>query len=308
MAKYSDPTWQGLELNDNWRSTQTIVNAFSLLRNPREKQIVAKKKFNKEPPVYILHFDKGCEMQALEKYKALCQDYHENQVVTRGVELAKELTGVNKKNSYWKNDIADSIISAALQFKKGRVKEAIDNFRWVMVDIKYPRLNFKARKEKYSELKVDYNINAEIIKLIASCCDFTLPLSEWTTSNSERLSAHFDLTEPLDLGLKKGVFTPYHKQLMSNLYSDELQKWNFSISTIHKVKGMTLDTILLFLHKNGRSISLADVEPATDFLTENQTMLYVAMSRPRHLLAIAIEKSIPIQDITTKLGDKIRLE
>lgn len=36
-------------------------------------------------------------------------------------------------------------------------------------------------------------------------------------------------------------------------------------------------------------------------------MIYVAMSRPRHLLEIAIEGTVEITKITQKLGDDIKI-
>ena len=191
--------------------------------------------------------------------------------------------------------------------KDNNIKLALDTFRSAVNDILNPKLDYKTKREKLKELKSDYNLNAEFSKLLIEFSDFNTSLTEWTKKTSERLTVLLKLTTPLDFQLKEGTFRPKHKQLMVDLFFNKKMKWSFPISTIHKVKGMTLDTILLFLHKDGHSISLKDITPSNGILTEKQTMIYVAMSRPRHLLAIAIEDTVEIKKINEKLGDDIKI-
>jgi DNA helicase-2/ATP-dependent DNA helicase PcrA len=308
MNKYSDPEWQGLDLGDNWRSTKKIIETYSRLRNLTDKTIIARNKSEIEHPIYILTFEKDNEKQALEKYKKLCICYKDNRVVTRGVELSDKLNEISKNpNDYWKNSLGLKIITSVIHMKDNNIKLALDTFRSAVNDILNPKLDYKTKREKLKELKSDYNLNAEFSKLLIEFSDFNTSLTEWTKKTSERLTVLLKLTTPLDFQLKEGTFRPKHKQLMVDLFSNKKMKWSFPISTIHKVKGMTLDTILLFLHKDGHSISLKDITPSNGILTEKQTMIYVAMSRPRHLLAIAIENTVEIKKINEKLGDDIKI-
>lgn len=306
INKYSDSEWQGLDLSDNWRSTKRIIETYSLLRNSTDETIIARNISNIEHPIYILTFEKDNEKQALEKYNKLCLCYKDNRVVTRGVELSDKLNEISKTpNDYWKNPLGLKIINSIMLLKANNIKSAIDVFRSVINDILYPKLNYKEKREKLIELKSDYNLNAEFSKLLIEFSNFDFTLAEWTKKTTERLTLFLKLSKPLDFQLKEGTFSPKHKMLMSDLFFDEKMKWSFPISTIHKVKGMTLDTILLFLHKDGHSISLKDIALSNGILTEKQTMIYVAMSRPRHLLAIAIEDTVDKKKITEKLGDNI---
>lgn len=308
MSKYSDPEWQGLDLSDNWRSTTKIIEAYSLLRNSTDETIIARNRSDIEHPIYILTFEKDNEKQALEKYNKLCICYKDNRVVTRGVKLSDKLNEISKNpNDYWKNPLGLKIIHSIIFLKKNNIKSAIDAFRSVINEILYPKLNYKEKREKLKELKSDYNLNAVFSKLLIEFSDFNFTLAEWTKKTTERLTIFLKLATPLDFQLKEGTFKPKHKKKMSDLFSNEKMKWSFPISTIHKVKGMTLDTTLLFLHKDGHSISLKDITPSNGILTEKQTMIYVAMSRPRHLLAIAIEDTVEIKKITEKLGNHIKI-
>lgn len=305
MDKYSDSQWQGLELSDNWRSTQIIIDTYSLLRNPTDEKIVVKSKFENEFPIYILRFEKGKEIQALEKYNDLCKSYKFNHVVTRGVDLSVKLNGNSDNENYWKNLLAEKIIQSIFYIKKGNIKHGIDSFRLGIINHINPQLSYKEKKVKIQELKSNYELNSKLNLLLSEFLDFSITLSDWTTKTSNRITEVFNLKMPLDLELKQGIYSPFHKKLMSEIFVDKSTKWNFPITTIHKVKGMTLDTILLFLHKNGHSISISDIFPSCGNLTDNQTMIYVAMSRPKYILAIAIEDTVNTIEITNKLGDKI---
>lgn len=308
MSKYFDPEWQGLDLNDNWRSTKKIIEAYSHLRNITDKAIIAKNKSEIEHPIYILTFEKDNEKQALEKYNKLCICYKNNRVVTRGTELSDKLNDISKNpNDCWKNSLGLKIITSIVYMKDNNIKLALDIFRSAINDILHPKLDYKTKREKLKELKSDYNLNAEFSKLLIEFSNFNFTLAEWTKKTTENLSVFLKLPTTLDFQLKEGAFRSKHKKLMSDLFSNEKIKWSFPISTIHSVKGMTLDTILLFLHKDGHSISLKDITPSNGVLTEKQTMIYVAMSRPRHLLAIAIENTVEITKITEKLGDDIKI-
>lgn len=308
MDKYFDSNWLGLDLSDNWRSTQKIINIYSRLRKSTDENILAKIKSEIEHPIYILTFKPDMEIQALEKYNELCLCYKHNQVVTRGIKLSEKLSGVSEnKDIFWKNDLASKIIDSIAYLEKGNMKLAIDTFRWSIVNLVYfnEKLNYKEKREKLKELKNDYHLNSELNQLLIEFSDFNVTLAEWTLKTSERLTVFFALKKPFDFELKRGAFSSKHKKLMIDLFSDKKNKWDFPISTIHKVKGMTLDTTLLFLHKTRNSISLADIVKPIGELTEKQTMIYVAMSRPRHLLAIAIEESIDINDVFKALGNEV---
>ena len=64
------------------------------------------------------------------------------------------------------------------------------------------------------------------------------------------------------------------------------------ISTVHKVKGLTYDACLVFFKKKQSTNLSLELFSQCDDLKETQRLLYVACSRPRQLLALAIPKSI----------------
>ena len=88
--------------------------------------------------------------------------------------------------------------------------------------------------------------------------------------------------------------------------SDRKSDFHNNIDTIHAVKGATLDAVLLFLSADsrGQKISLKDfpTNPIRD-MTESQRMIYVACSRARQFLALAVPSSIPDEKIRAALAE-----
>lgn len=85
---------------------------------------------------------------------------------------------------------------------------------------------------------------------------------------------------------------------------DKGSEYHKSINTIHAVKGATLDAVLLFLSSDskGQGISLNDfLHSAVKTMTESQRMIYVACSRARQFLALAVQRSIADEKIRSAL-------
>ena len=95
---------------------------------------------------------------------------------------------------------------------------------------------------------------------------------------------------------------PVERHHQSNDKGSDFHK---SIDTIHAVKGATLDAVLLFLSADsrGQSISLNDFPSSTVCnMTESQRMIYVACSRAKQFLALAVPNSISDENIRSALA------
>ena len=79
-------------------------------------------------------------------------------------------------------------------------------------------------------------------------------------------------------------------QVKFNPYASE-------VSTVHKVKGLTFDACLVFLKPNQSTNLSLELFSKVKELKEKHRLLYVACSRPRQLLALAIPKSEPKEKI-----------
>lgn len=103
--------------------------------------------------------------------------------------------------------------------------------------------------------------------------------------------------------MKEMAGVPVEQYHQSNNKGNEYHK---SIDTIHAAKGATLDAVLLFLSSDsrGQSVSLNDFLRSADrTMTESQRMIYVACSRARQFLALAVPITIADEDIRRALSD-----
>ena len=91
--------------------------------------------------------------------------------------------------------------------------------------------------------------------------------------------------------------------------SNVVGKYKIPITTIHQVKGKTFDSILYFFAENssGQNVSFKDFIKPQTFPTEKQRMIYVACSRPRQFLAIAVPNNISDKAIINKMGKDINI-
>lgn len=85
---------------------------------------------------------------------------------------------------------------------------------------------------------------------------------------------------------------------------------NIPITTIHQVKGRSLDSILVFFNekKHKDNILFNDIcNEENIFPDEAKRLIYVALSRPKSLLAMAFPDSISDEEICTKFGQNLKI-
>ena len=171
--------------------------------------------------------------------------------------------------------------------------------------------NFEARREFIHEIEHNVDWNAKIFGFLKQVPAFSLSFKEWSEQTCLLLKDYWELEE-------MPTFVPYQKQKGYKMRemadvpveqyhqsNDKESEYHRSIDTIHAVKGATLDAVLLFLSSDsrGQSVSLKDFPSGTvKVMTERQRMIYVACSRARQFLALAVPKSIADEEIRRALA------
>lgn len=270
------------------RSEQNIIDVYSLLRN-NDKPIKStlKEITNK---ITILKYEKGSEIETVKKFIELTNQYKQTKIVVRGRTLLNKLLGFNSVKNYWKSNIPQSLILAKQELLINENKIAVNRTRKTIIQIQNPNLKYDDLKKKEIELKNDYQLNSNIIKFLNNLPSFNLSLQEWTSATEKYITTFFELETNIDFKLKQKQGKAIYEKPIAKLYNTENNENDYPISTIHQVKGKTFDALMLFLGENskGQSISLNDYAKPTSFPKDSKRMIYVAMSRPRSLLAIAV--------------------
>ena len=317
IDKIQSPSdWNIIDFTDNRRSTMPIVRCFSKLRCQGDPHLIAVSKFDKEHPIYIFKHKEQCEHEAIEKYFDYCKTYDANRVLVRGKTLKRKLLGgVSDGEDFWKSSIPAQLVYALSELENHRVKDAIRLVRSLLPKITNPTSDYAQQRDLENELKQDHEANALLLYLLRQLPKFELSVKDWTIQAQEIfysiLFDKFKIHQQIDFELKKGgKFPKLSKEPMEKFYGTIHRTTSLPISTIHQVKGMTLDSALLFLSGNssGQQLSIGDLHQPISFPTEKQRLMYVAMSRPRYLLAIGLPDTVSNDDIKLHFGSDILVE
>jgi DNA helicase II / ATP-dependent DNA helicase PcrA len=290
--KYHSPEWISCDLTDCRRSTQIIVNCYSLVRcsaDPliRSQQIVA------EPEnIHIIVYAAGDEDKLIQEYKNISSSYEQRIIVVRGDSHLKAFKAKSEEQNLWKIEpnFPLALIRAQKDWKTGNVRKAVIQVRKCLPQL--IDMSIKSNMQKQAEMSAEIaripEYNARIVRMIAEMPSFDLDVVEWTCKTEEKCHECFSLSERPNFELKEGKFRAFYGRKMSEVFQ-EGHNINF-VQTIHSVKGMTFESLMLVLSKNSSAanISLNDITTATHFLNEKQRLIYVAMSRPKFQLVVAV--------------------
>ena len=313
LSKFEDDSYQGLELTDNRRSPQHIIDCFSLLRPNNVSKIKTACIENLEEPILIYRYKSDERSVIIQHFDNYCyiNNYDHRKVVVRGNTVRNKMLGRNALQQPWSERLPYDLITARIEYEDNNLKEAIKTMRYITVEIENPEANHSKKAQVREELTHDFENNARLIKLIKNLPALSNTVAEW----SILCSAYFE--KCLNLDLKplfklKRTSKYFDKSTRDEPVSDHFNRVDIAktnaLTTVHQVKGKTLDAILVFFdEKNHKeNINFRDVEPEPNgFISEKKRIIYVAMSRAKHLLAMAFPVTISEKQITDKFGDKV---
>lgn len=315
-TKYADTqNWQGLDLTDNRRSPQRIIDCFSILRKEGDPQISSACISDRQLPIVIYrynqtnipsivrHFDQHCNNNGLEN----------NQIVVRGNTLKNQLLGKASDQEPWKSNLPYRIIETRHKYEGNEIKDAINEMRSIAASLVFKDKDFFEAKELEQDLKLNLKFNATLLSLLHDLPSFDLSISDWTHKTQSYLKERLCLNEDIDFDTKVKSSKYFDRAILNdslkNYFVKPYSNSNIPITTIHQVKGKSLDSILVFFneHKHRDNIHFSDIESSSrnTFPSEKQRIIYVALSRPKHLLAMAFPDSISESEINTKFGGNI---
>lgn len=301
LQKFDDSVnWNGIYLTENRRSTKKIIDVFSVLRRNTDKAIIPVIDTAADLPLHIIKYDSANYAYAIGTYKKLCieNNFASNNILVRGNTLKNSLLGKETNYSPWNTSLPYLLIESRIHLQSNEIKEAVKKVRRIVIGLYSPDISFTDLKEKEQELKNDKQTNASIFNLIRGLPPFNLSLRDWTTQTQLYLKTELDLSSEPDFKMRKNNTTSFDKTTLDNPVNRYFKKSttdnNLPITTIHQVKGMTFDSVFVILsaNSNGQNISLKDFTLRESMPSEKQRLIYVAISRPRHLLCIGVPNTI----------------
>lgn len=318
LRKYEDDeTWQSFDLTDNRRSPQSIVDIFSKIRRQDdskiksldceeiEESIVVYKYSNINHQSIIKHYDDCC---AKNKYINSC-------IVVRGNSLKDSLLGKKSEQRPWGVELPKNIIYAKNLYLSGDIKNAIKEIRIVCIPLIHSDITgYHELKEIEKEKSLNPSFNSLMITLLDELPEFSKSIQDWTTDTQIFIKDKLNLNYDVDFDLRSRKSKYFEKSTLTESVEEHFRKsyssFNIPITTIHQVKGQTLDSILVFFNekKHKDNIIFENISNTENvFPDETKRLIYVALSRPKYLLAMAFPVSITDNELKEKLGEKIRI-
>lgn len=146
--------------------------------------------------------------------------------------------------------------------------------------------------------------NRKILRFLSQIPSLSMSFVDWTRRCTALIRQYWELDHDVDFEPHQRIphysMADLRRKTVEQYYSSTDKESNYRsvATTIHSLKGASLDAVLLFLSKDsrGQNISINDfpdrVIARFNDMTEKHNMLYVACSRAKQFLAIAVPSSV----------------
>jgi len=303
--------WKYVNLKENYRSSQKICNFFSEISSFDISLEAANKEYKDFD--FIPQIWEYCERQnqdeIIRKFLELCKDNKIDlnskniAILIRSRNFLQEIKGIRSKNNPlepWNDRISKNIIRSRYLYDIGRYSDAFRTLERSICEIEKNK-SFCSKQELESIIN-EYGFvqwRKEIYRIINFLPSTykELQLGEWVKQSKEILENNISIISNSNFQLKiKGDRKPnkYSESHFDDIFAKKearTDEKNYTIGTIHSVKGETFVAVLLFVRKNaGNSQKYSNVLKSKIEENEELRTIYVAITRPRKVLVIAVPK------------------
>lgn len=241
-----------------------------------------------EEPVLIYRYrskDKSAIIQHFDNYCYL-NSYDSRKVVVRGNTVRNKMLGRNALQQPWNERLPYDLITAKIEYEDNNLKEAIKLMRNLTVEIENPEADHSKKVQIKEELTHDFNNNARLINLIKNLPSLNNTVAEWSILCPSYFKSQLNADVNVFFKLKKAS-KYFDKSTRDESVSDHFNRVDISksnaLTTVHQVKGKTLDAILIFFdEKNHKeNINFRDIEADENgFISEKRELFTLQCHEP----------------------------
>lgn len=318
LKKYNeDDSWISFDLTDNRRSPQEIIDIFSIIRKGDDPKIKCVDKLPANNSIIIYKYSEDNIQSIIEHYERICSsnNFEKNTIVVRGNSLKNKLLGKSTEQRPWGIELPKDIITAKNRFLGNDIKNSIDEMRTISLRLLNPESDYHQLKEIERDSKENHLFNSLLFEILNELPSFELTVADWTYQTQTFMKEKLNLDYDIDFNLRnrKSKFFDKEKTLNESInthFKKSYSKFNIPITTIHQVKGKTLDSVLIFFNdkKHVNNILFEDISNTDNsFPNEKKRLIYVAMSRPKKVLAMAFPNTISDVSIFEKFGEGTKI-
>lgn len=303
LQKVEDTSWQTIELTGNFRSSQNICNVTSYfsasLRGTKSNNAIGYWKDEVQKPILLLtknnsendtidYFIKKCmEMQIGISPKNVA-------VLTRGrIYSDTDIKGL------WKSAEIELYAKAAYEWKYGSRKKAYENTEkatYCMIfneDTDKYMMQQKIREHTTEESWKDF-----IINILINIPDVDMEIAEWVKEFSTifvdvcknceyKISPDKEIKDTFKIKRNDNK-SPDFKKISLKKFFEKKNEEKYTRSSIHGVKGESYEAVLLHVKSRTGSTITPKLLMEGELEQELMRLAYVAMTRPRRLLMLAM--------------------
>ena len=303
LQKLDDSNWRNIELTGNFRSSQNICNAASFfsasLHGSSSNRAIGDWKDEAEKPVLLLT-KKNSENEIINYFLDKCSKMGIDvlpknvAVLTRGrIYSDTDIIGL------WKSKEVELFAKAAYEWEFGSRKKAYQEASKASYNIIFNEdVDEYVMKQKIREYTDEDTWKDFVIDILIDMPDIEVEIGEWVENFSNGFSSvcvkyGYEITTDRKI---KDIFkikqrdkkTPNFKKIHLKKYFEKKTENMYTRSSIHGVKGESYDAVLIYVKsRTGSTITpKLLMEGALD--QELMRLAYVAMTRPRRLLMLAM--------------------
>lgn len=316
LQKFTDTGWTGLPLSQNRRSVQRIIDCFSIVRTSSDEVITSINVQDLNIPVKVYKYTATNSPQIVQHFEETCKAYNfnSNHIVVRGNSLKDQMLGNTANIDPWKTSYPSRLLRIRHHYDCNEIKDAVNELRRFILELLNPDTDYGTIKERLQEIEDDYAFNGKLFAFLCIIPSASISFQDWTSLATTKLKEEFNIDASGFFEFKQRMngykMTDLKKRNVNQYFNKSASsKYNIPITTIHQVKGATLDAILYFFNKNsiGQNVSFKDFKQSDTFPSEKQRMIYVACSRPKQLLALAFPEKITDTELIQKFGNEIEI-
>lgn len=297
MEKYKSMDWYSLDLSENRRSSEKICQLANRFSGNAMSSIAADKDYA-EKPCLKGHLSTSESVNQItdnfiEKCKEIGLNESEYAIVFRGQSFGATYFGlanndnsdVSRQSSPWKNGYygVRDIVYGKYLIDQGKYTEGLS-----LIEKGYYKITKQVRYVSTSTMRMEIaevgfrSHREKMISFIQRLPSTNKTLLDWITELKQ---------EGIDLTVELGKANISIESLF-RASNHQLKQERSYLRTIHSVKGMTLEAILVFLSKKAVQTNYTTIlNDSVRYCIHNNEELrivYVACTRPKKLLWIAV--------------------
>lgn len=303
IQKLEDLSWKTIELTGNFRSSQNICNVTSFfsssLKGIASNNAIGDYKSEPEKPVLLLTKNNS-EVEIIDHFIDKCKEMQINispknvAVLTRGrVYSDTDISGL------WKSKEIELYAKAAYEWQYGSRKKAYKEASKASYSMIFNEdADEYVMRQKIRECSNEESWKDYVIDVLIDMPDAEIGIAEWVKKFSSvfcavcethdyKIFPEKDIKDIFKIKLRDKN-SPDFKEIPLRKFFEKRIEDKYTRSSIHGVKGESYDAVLVYIKSHTGSTITPKLLMEGTLEQELMRLAYVAMTRPRRLLMLAM--------------------